>query len=98
MLHFPVFDVAQGFATIDADLMSLLHLSPRSIFNIGANDPTYADVEVVLDETSTYTRYVPTNLIDKHYCVHSYRGTPAFDPCCMSEEIIPLVHIALYLI
>lgn len=61
MLHVAVFDVAQGFATVDADLMSLLHLSPRSIFNIGAGDDTYADVEAFLDETSTYTRYVPTS-------------------------------------
>lgn len=46
----------QGFASIESDLMSLLHLSPRSIFNIGAGDGTYTEVESVLDETRRYTR------------------------------------------
>ncbi|CAM9362495.1 unnamed protein product [Pylaiella littoralis] len=46
----------KGFGTIDVDLMSLLHLSPRSIFDIGAGDGTYAEVESVLDETRRYTR------------------------------------------
>lgn len=48
--------LSQGFGTIDVDLMSLLHLSPRSIFDIGAGDGTYAEVESVLDETRRYTR------------------------------------------
>lgn len=47
----------QGFTTIDTDLMSLMHLSVRAIFNIGAGEETYADVEAMLDETKVYTRY-----------------------------------------
>ena len=51
-----VLAMAQALATIDTDIMSLLHLSSRYIFNVGAGDETYADVESVLDETKTYTR------------------------------------------
>lgn len=49
---------AQGFTTIDADLMSLLHLDTRPILNIGITDEPSADVEVVLEETTAYIRYV----------------------------------------
>ena len=31
--------------TVDADLMSLLHLDARRIFNVGVGDPLYADVD-----------------------------------------------------
>jgi len=33
---------------VDADLMSLLHLEPRKVFNVGVADPLYADVDAKL--------------------------------------------------
>lgn len=50
--------LTQGFANIDADLMSLLHLSPRSIFDVGAGDGTCSEVESLLAETRRFTRCV----------------------------------------
>lgn len=57
LLFLPHACYTQGFSTIDADLMSLMHLSPRAIFNIGVGEETYSDVEALLDETKAYTRY-----------------------------------------
>lgn len=53
-----LFRLTQGFANIDADLMSLLHLSPRSIFDVGAGDGTCSEVESLLAETRRFTRCV----------------------------------------
>ena len=38
-------DATRTMLNVDADLMSLLHLEPRRIFNVGVGDELYADVD-----------------------------------------------------
>ena len=42
--------------TMDADLMSLLHLEPQQLFNIGADDPLHADLDGKLDSARATIR------------------------------------------
>lgn len=42
--------------SVDADLMSLLHIEPRRIFNIGVGEPIYADVDAALDAARAQIR------------------------------------------
>ena len=41
-------EAVRTFTTVDADLMSLLHLEPRRIFDIGVGNPLCADVDATL--------------------------------------------------
>lgn len=65
--------LTQGFANIDADLMSLLHLSPRSIFDVGAGDGTCSEVESLLAETRRLTRCVHALCVANDLCVANGR-------------------------
>ena len=48
----------RGFTSIDKDTMSLLVLEPRTLFNIGAGDPLYADVDATV-------RKIKANVMDR---------------------------------
>ncbi|CAM9135038.1 unnamed protein product, partial [Choristocarpus tenellus] len=66
-------DSLKSYTTIDTDLMSLLHLNCRPIFNFGKGDAMYIDVEAELDDARVYimerlTRAMkgPQNLADMY--------------------------------
>jgi dynein heavy chain len=48
----------RSFTSIDKDTMSLLVLEPRTLFNIGAGDPLYADVDATV-------RKIKANVMDR---------------------------------
>ena len=66
-------EFVRSLTTVDSDLMSLLHLPPRIIFNVGQNEPTTQSCDALIAQCKAFiTEKVATGTVQPQTIVEKY--------------------------